>query len=172
MRSPGSSDELERRRHRAVQRVLEGYPIEEVADFLGVPRMTVSRGVSAFRARGSPGRAARPATGRPPTLTRIPAKIIRRWLADQPTEPGFPTDRGIGPRVAPLIRPECGVAINPKSLTVWLRRRGFTPQKPRRVPRERDPAVIAAGLASDWPRLPTKPGGDTPPSSGATRAGC
>ena len=42
MRTPGSSDELERRRHLAVQRVLEGYSIEEVADFLGVDRTTVS----------------------------------------------------------------------------------------------------------------------------------
>ena len=164
MRSPGSSDELERRRHLAVQRVLEGYPIEEVADFLGVHRTTISRWVSAFRARGIPGLAARPATGRPPKLTRIQEKIIRRWLADKPTEHGFPTDLWTGPRVAHMIHQEFGVEINPKYLTVWLRRRGFTPQKPRRVPRERDPEVIAAWLASDWPRIKKKPGGKTPTS--------
>jgi transposase len=153
MRSLGSSDELERRRLLAVQRVLEGYPIEEVADFLGVHRTTVSRWVAAFHARGPSGLVARPATGRPPKLTRAQEKIIRRWLADKPTEHGFPTDLWTGPRVAHMIRQEFGVALNPKYVTVWLRRRGFTPQKPRRVPRQRDPEVIAAWLAADWPRI-------------------
>src|SRR4051812_24822038 len=63
---------------------------------------------------------------------------------------------GTGPRVAHMIRQEFGVAINPKYITVWLRRRGFTPQKPRRVSRERDPEAIAAWLASDWPRIKQK----------------
>jgi transposase len=130
MRSPGSSDELERRRHLAVRRVLEGYPIEEVADFLGVHRTTVSRWLAAFHALGSSGLAAQTATGRPPKLTRTHEKIIGRWLADKPTEHGFPTDLWTGPRVAHMIRQEFGVAINPKYLTVWLRRRGLTLRNP------------------------------------------
>ncbi len=149
---------MERRRQLAVQRVLEGYPIEEVADFLGVHRTTVSRWVSAFRVRGISGLAARPATGRPPKLTHTQEKIIRRWLADKPTEHGFPTDLWTGPRVAHLIRQEFGVEINPKYLTVWLRRSGFTPQKPRRVPRQRDPEEIAAWLRTQWPRIKKRPG--------------
>ena len=80
-------------------------------------------------------------------MTRTQEKVIRRWLADKPTEHGFPTDLWTGPRVAHMIRQEFGVEINPKYMTVWLRRRGFTPQKPRRVPRQRDPEAIAAWLA-------------------------
>jgi transposase len=105
-------------------------------------------------------------------LTHTQEKIIRRWLADKPTEHGFPTDLWTGPRVAHMIRQEFGVEINPKYITVWLRRRGFTPQKPRRVPRERDPEAIAAWLASDWPRIKKKPGGKTPTSPLSTKAGC
>jgi transposase len=161
MRSPGSSDELERRRCLALQRVREGYSIEEVADFLGVHRATVSRWLAAFRARGASGLVVRSSPGRPPKLTSTQEKIIRRWLADKPTEYGFPTDLWTGPRLAHMIRQEFDVDLNPKYLTVWLRRRGFTPQKPRRVPRERDPEAIAAWLASDWPRIKKKPGGNT-----------
>ena len=47
--------------------------------------------------------------------------------------------------------------LNPKYLTVWLRRRGFTPQKPRRVPRQRDPEEIAAWLQTQWPRIKKRP---------------
>jgi len=97
-------------------------------------------------------------------LTHTQEKIVRRWLADKPTEHGFATDLWSGPRVAHMIRREFGVEVNPKYLTVWLRRRGFTPQMPRRVPRQRDPEVIAAWLASDWPRIKKKLGGSVPTS--------
>jgi hypothetical protein len=55
-----------------------------------------------------------------------------------------------------LIQEEFDVRLNSRYLSVWLRDRGFTPQKPRRVPRERDPKVIAAWLESDWPRIKKK----------------
>jgi transposase len=164
MRTPGSFDELERRRHLALQRVREGYSIAEVADFLGVHRTTVSRWFAAFRTRGVSGLVSRASPGRPPKLTSTQEKIIRRWLADKPTEHGFPSDLWTGPRLAHMIRQEFGVGLHPKYLTVWLRRRGFTPQKPQRIPRERDPEAIAAWLASDWPRIKKKPDGSTPTS--------
>jgi transposase len=165
MRDKGTPAELEHRRLLAVRRVLEGYSAEEVAEFLDVDPRSVRRWVAAYRQAGRAGLVARPAVGRPPKLTRTQEKVIRRWLADKPTEHGFPTDLWTGPRVAHMIRQEFGIEINPKYVTVWLRRRGFTPQKPRRVPRQRDPEAIAAWLASDWPRIKKKLGGSTPISS-------
>ena len=164
MRSKGSPAELEHRRLLAVQRVLEGYSAEGVADFLGVDPRSVRRWLALYRQAGETGLVARPTAGRPPKLTRTHEKIIRRWLADKPTEHGFPTDLWTGPRLAHLIRQEFGVDLNSKYLTVWLRHREFTPQKPRRVPRERDPEAIAAWLASDWPRIKKKPVGNAPTS--------
>ena len=153
MRDHGTPAELEHRRLLAVQRVLEGYSTEEVAEFLGVDPRSVRRWVAAYRQTGDSGLLARPAAGRPPKLTYTQEKIVRRWLADQPTEHGFATDLWTGPRVAHLIRQEFGIELNPKYLTVWLRRRGFTSQRPRRVPRQRDPEEIAAWLETQWPRI-------------------
>jgi transposase len=164
MRDKGTPAELEHRRLLAVQRVLEGYSTEEVADFLGVDPRSVRRWIAAFRHEGRAGLLARPAAGRPCKLTNTQEKVIRRWLADKPTEHGFPTDLWTGPRLAHLIRQECGIVLNPKYLTVWLRRRGFTPQRPRRVPRQHDPEAIAAWLESDWPRIKKRPGGREPTS--------
>jgi|SRR5215210_2842026 transposase len=157
MRDKGTPAELEHRRLLAVQRVLEGYSTEEVAEFLAVDPRSVRRWVAAFRQAGGTGLCARPPAGRPRKLTNTQEKIIRRWLADKPTEHGFATDLWTGPRLAHLIREEFGIELNPKYLTVWLRRRGFTPQKPRRVPRQRDPAVIAAWLETQWPRIKKRP---------------
>jgi transposase len=156
MRSKGTPAELEHRRLLAVQRVLEGYLTEEVAEFLDVDPRSVRRWVAAYRADGDEGLLAQPTSGRPPKLTSTQEKIIRRWLADKPTEHGFATDLWTGPRVAQMIRQGFAIELNPKYLTAWLRRRGFTPQRPQRVPRQRDPEVIAAWLETQWPRIKKK----------------
>jgi len=156
MRTIGTPAELERRRRLAVQRVLEGYSSEEVADFLGVDPSSVYRWVATFRQHGAPSLAARPASGRPPKLTTTQEKIVRHWLADNPTDHDFATDLWTAPRLGLLIKEEFGVPFHPDYLTTWLRRRGYTPQLPRRVPRERDDGEIARWLAEDWPRIKRK----------------
>jgi transposase len=156
MRSRGSPDELEHRRRLAVCRVLDGYSTQEVADFLGVDPATVRRWLAAFRTGGSQGLDARPAPGRPPKLSRTQEKIARRWLADSPVHHGFETELWTGSRLGQLIHEEFGVRLHPRYLSAWLRSRGYTPQQPQRVPRERDPKAIAAWLGSDWPRIKKK----------------
>jgi transposase len=164
MRSKGTPNELEHRRRLAVQRVFEGYSTEEVADFLGVDPSTVRRWVAAFRDRGEHGLIARPVPGRPRKLTSTQEKILRRWLDESPTAHGFETELWTAPRLGRLIREEFAVELHPKYLSAWLRARGFPPQEPQRVPRERDPKAIAAWLESDWPRINKRPGGRVPTS--------
>ena len=159
MRPNGSPLEPEHRRRLAVQRILEGYSTQEVAEFLGVDPSSVRRWVAAYRRLGDEGLVAGPAPGRPRKLTSTQEKFVLRWLADSPTEHGFSTELWTGPRLARLIEQEFGVRFHPWYLSGWLRERGFTPQKPQRVPRERDPEAIAAWLASDWPRIKKRPGG-------------
>jgi transposase len=155
MRTEGTPAELQRRRFLAVQRVAEGYSPEEVADFLGVAPRSVWRWLATFRYHGADGLAARfnPGPGRPPMLTTTQEKIVLRWLSDSPTEYGFATELWSAPRLVGLIKQEFGVHFNPDYLGTWLHQRGYTPQKPRRVPRERDDEAIAEWLAKDWPRI-------------------
>src|SRR3954470_18264370 len=164
MRDKGSPEELEHRRWLAVQRVLDGYSTEEVAEFLGVDPRSVRRWFAAYRGGGGQGLLSRPVPGRPPKLTTTQEKIVRRWLAESPREHGFETELWTAPRVGQLIHEEFGIRLNSRYLSTWLRDRGFTPQKPQRVPRERDPKAIAAWLESDWPRIKKRPGGRVPTS--------
>jgi transposase len=164
MRTPGSSGELEYRRRLASERVSEGYSTQEVADFLGVDPSTVRRWLAAFRDRGDAGLVLRPVAGRPRKLTTTQEKIALRWLTDSPLHHGFETELWTAARLEQLIREEFGVALNPRYLSTWLRDRGFTPQEPQRVARERDPKAIAAWLESDWPRIKKKRGGRAPTS--------
>jgi transposase len=156
MRNKGSADELEHRRQLAVQRCLEGYPVDEVAEFLEISTRTIWRWLASFRDRGQEGLVARPVPGRPRKLTVTQEKIALRWLRGSPTEHGYSTELWTAARLAQLIEEEFAIRFNPRSLSAWLKERGFTPQKPERVPRERNPGAIAAWLASDWPRIKKK----------------
>lgn len=155
MRSTHSPAVLEYRRCLAVQRVAEGYSTDEVADFLGVDPGSVRRWLATFR-HDSCGLAARPRPGRPPKLTTTQEKIVLRWLSDLPTEHGFATELWSAPRLAQLIEQEFGIRFRSTYLATWLRQRGYTPQKPRRVAREHDDEAIARWLAKDWPRIKQK----------------
>jgi transposase len=172
MRTIGSPAELERRRQLAVQRVLEGYSTGEVADFLGVDPSSVRRWLIAFREDGAAGLSARPVPGRPPKLTRAQEKVVLRWLAGSPTGHGFPTELWTCSGLAQLIEEEWDIALCPRYLGRWLRVRGFTPQRPRRVPRERDDRAIADWLARDWPRIKKRRGGAGRTWPSSMRAGC
>jgi transposase len=156
MRTIGSPTELEHRRFLAVQRVDEGYSTEEVAEFLGVDPSSVRRWVAAFRDQGAAGLVSRPVSGRPPKLSTTQEKIVRRWLADNPTDYGFATELWTAPRLRLLIEQEFGVRFHADYLTTWLRQRGYTPQLPRPTPRERDEGEITRWLAEDWPRIKRK----------------
>jgi transposase len=157
MRTKGSPEELEHRRLLAVRRDLDGYSADEIAEFLDVSPRTVWRWLALFDERGPEGLSSRPVPGRPPKLTTSQEKIIRRWLAEEPTKHGFATDLWTGPRLAELIGREFAIRLNPRYLCTWMRAHGFTPQKPQRVAREGDPEEVAAWLKFQWPRIKKKP---------------
>lgn len=156
MRNKTSPAVFEHRRYLAVRRILEGASVEEVADFLEVQPRSVQRWWKVFSEKGWAGLAARGKVGRPRKLTPTQEKIVLRWLHDQPTAFGFDTELWTCRRLAQLIEEEWDIRLNPRYLARWLRARGLTPQKPLRIPRERQPEVIAQWLAQDWPRIKKK----------------
>jgi transposase len=153
MATTRSAQELENRRRLAVARVNEGYAQAEVARFPGVNVRSVRRWVAAHRSEGDPGLAATVAPGQPARLTAAQVGVVQGWLARPATDFGFATELWTAPRVAELIEKELGVAYHPRYLNEWLTARGVTPQKPRRVPRERDQTEIGRWVAEELPRI-------------------
>jgi len=103
---------LEDRRRLAVRRVLDGYSVGEVADFLEVDPASGRRWVAAFRIHGDGGLAARPVSGRPPKLTPGQEQEVLSWLDDSPTKHGFPTDLWTTQRLAQLVLRHWGIVLN------------------------------------------------------------
>jgi transposase len=165
MRTKGTAAELEARRRLAVQRVGEGWRRADVAAFLGVHPVAVARWVARFRDKGEEGLAAKPTPGRPRFLTADQEKQVLGWLTESPTRHGFRTDLWTARRVADLIRTKLGVEFHPHYLREWLTKRNYTPQKPARRARQRDPEAVAGWLENDWPRIQKKSRRTTPTSS-------
>ena len=80
MRPCGSSEALERRRHRAIDLLKQGHQPVEVAHILGVDRRSVRRWHAAYRAQGLRGLSKKPATGRPAKLDATALKQLDTLL--------------------------------------------------------------------------------------------
>jgi transposase len=164
MRSKGTASELEARRRLAVDKVRHGWTQARVADFLGVHVVTVAKWMTHHRAQGDSGLSAKATPGRPRFLTPVQERAVLRWLADAPTAHGFRTDLWTARRVAELIRRRFGVGYHPNYLREWLSKRGCSPQKPRRRPKQRNQSAIEQWVADDWPRIQKKRRRRTPTS--------
>ena len=155
MRPRGSPETRETLRRLAVARVLEGYEVVEVAQFVGVDPSSVRRWVAAYERDGEAGLAAVPNPGPRPRLTAAQEAQVPSWLGREPREfsPGFVTRRWTAPRVAAVIEREFGVRFNHRYLNQWLACRRVTPQVPARPAREQDPDLVAWWLRYRWPRI-------------------
>ena len=165
MRPHGTSAELERRRRLAVARVRSGYTQRKVADFLDVRVRSIQRWMQAYREDGMRGLKAKPATGRPRTLSANQERQVLRWFRCSPREFGFSSELWTAPRVAELIQRKFRKKFHPRYLNQWLAQRRITSQKPERQARERDDREVRRWLREEWPRIKKVPGVGVPISS-------
>ena len=159
MRPAGNPETLERRRHKAINLLSEGWSPVEVARHVGVDRRSVRRWRAAHDRDGPDGVALRPAPGRPSKLDAKARGRLEKLLLKGARASGFPTDLWTCPRVGEVIRQAFGVDYHVDHLGRVLRSLGWTPQKPERQARERDEAAIRRWVKVDWPRIKKKRGG-------------
>lgn len=156
-------------RRLAIERLLEGYEVAEVAEFLGVAPFSVRRWWQAYRVHGEAGLAAVPHSGRPSRLSAKQAAEVLRWTERDPREFGFVSQRWTAPRLAVVIERRFGVHFHPRYLNAWLRRHCISPQVPALVARERSQAVVDWWLHYRWPRIRKRGSVPVRPSFSATK---
>src|SRR5262245_45116046 len=132
-----------------------GYAEGDLADLLGVTRETVCRWWSAYRTGGTQalpsGRPGRPlGSGR--ALTDGQAHYIQALLDHhQPKDLGIATPLWTRRAVAELIHKELGVVGAVRTAGLYLRRWGYTAQRPARRARKQDPEEVRRWLEEDYP---------------------
>ena len=156
MRPAGSPEALERRRHRAISLLEQGWMPVEVARKLSVDRRSVRRWRAAFEKAGNSGLAAKPSPGRPPKLDSEARDKLDQYLRQGPRQFGYATDLWTCARVAEVIRKKLKVRYHVDHIGRLLRSMGWTPQKPERRARERDEPAIEGWVKEEWPRIKKK----------------
>jgi len=153
-----SQAEQERVRRLAVAAVLEqGMSAAAAARTFGVSRQTVSGWVNGFRREGEPALAARRRGRRageqqalPPWMQGQIVRSIRERNPDQLRLPFFLWTREA---VRELIRRRYGIKLALTTVGQYLRRWGFTPQKPVQRAFEQNPVAVARWLEREYPAI-------------------
>jgi transposase len=127
-----------------------------VAHFLGVNRSSLYRWRLAA-ARGPEALAAQPQPHRPAQLTDTQLQQLEELLGQGAQAHGWPNALWTTARVAQVIQRTFGIAYHHDHVGRFLRQRlGWTPQKPRRRARERDPEAILDWQTREFPRIVRK----------------
>src|SRR5512142_2287628 len=164
-----SDDVLEALRLRAVHARELGYAVVDIAAILGVREETVSRWCSRY---DHGGREALPGdrTGRPVGSGRLldgeqEPGIQQAIETKSPPELEIPSALWTRQAVRELIQQRAGIRLPIRTVGAYLRRWGYTPQKPVRKASRQDPKAVAEWLEKTYPeieRRATKEGGEIP----------
>jgi transposase len=152
-----SNEVLDALRLRAVHARELGYAVADIAAILGVREETVSRWCSRYE-RG--GQEALPGarTGRPVGSGRW-INTEQEQVIQQAIETKTPEQLQIAsalwtrPAVRELIHQQLGLRLPIRTVGEYLRRWGYTPQKPVRKAYRQDPEAVAEWLQTTYPQI-------------------
>lgn len=126
---------------------------EEIAERLGVSRVSVNKWNQQLQAQGLRGLRTQVSSGRPAKLSPEQQQSLLELLRQGALAGGYPTDRWTLKRIKQVIKTEFGVEYHPKYLNRLLKQLGWTPQIPLDWAAERDEELVVAWLKQDWPRI-------------------
>jgi transposase len=151
--SPSAQEALRRRAVRAV--LDEEMSKSEAARTFGVSRTSIHAWLKQYQVRGGSGLASRP-RGRPKRsrLAGHQAATTVRLIADRcPDQLKLPFALWTRAAVARLIAERYGLEVSVWTAGRYLKKWGFTPQKPLRRAYERDPAAVRKWLREEYPAI-------------------
>ena len=147
-------------RDTAIRLFHEGRSRKDIASFVGVHYMTVCKWIDAFKKAGKTGivigkRGRSEGTKR--KLTAAQEAALKQKLIDNAPQQmkldfALWTSRAIRALVWDLWR----VHIAPRTIRTYMRRWGFTPQKPLLRAYERDPKKVRRWLDEDYPEIQSR----------------
>jgi transposase len=147
------ADWREWRRLRALHLERQGWRQRAVAEALGVREETVCRWLARAATHGPQSLQARPAPGRPPSLSQRQKDLIPEFLWHGAEAYGFTGQVWTCARVALVIQEELGVRYHKHHVAKLLKELNWTPQLPIKRALQRDEPAIRRWRDEVWPRL-------------------
>lgn len=145
-------------RRKAVEMVLAGTKQVQVAEILGLHKDTVSRCVVLARSKGKKSLAAKKRGGRRPCrLTAQQSRWVQKAIEEKnPEQLKLPFALWTREAIATLIQQKYALKLPLRTLTDYLKRWGFTPQKPARQAIEQKPGAVQVWLEEEYPAIEAK----------------
>jgi transposase len=159
MRPPGSPQELERRRRRAIVLLRAGENLSTVAHAVNASASSVHRWYQAYQRNGRAGLRPRPTPGRPSRLSASQCRRLLALLQRGPPAAGYPTELWTLKRMAEVIEKKFDVRYHPGHVWWLLERLGWSCQKPERRAREYDEEAVARWRRERWAHIKKRPSG-------------
>jgi transposase len=151
MRTPGTNEQVAKRRNRGLAMLEQGKNTAEVAAKLGVAVRTVRYWRQTARAPEAKKSDRGP--GRPRKLPSEQLSRLENELEKGALEHGYSTDYWTLDRIGKLIWDLHGVRYHPSGVWHVMDRLGWSSQKPQRQPLQRDDEAIEAWLLEVWPEI-------------------
>ena len=148
---------LHERRKQVIRLYRKGYKVMQVVDLTGLSYPTVRKAIDLYEGGGMAAlktnpRGRKPGNGR--VLSEAQERLIQRMICDKRPEQ-LKMDFALWNRaaVAELINHECGIKLSVRGTGNYLKRWGFTPQKPIRRAYEQQPEAVRAWLDEQYPEI-------------------
>lgn len=153
-----SQEEQALLRQKAVEMVLTGTKQVQVAELLGISKNTVSRCVRRVKAKGKNSIALKRRGGRKPCrLTTQQSRWVKKAIEETaPEQLKLPFALWTREAIAALIQQKYDLKLPLRTLTDYLKRWGFTPQKPARQAIEQKPEAVKVWLEQEYPAIEVK----------------
>jgi transposase len=136
----------------------QGWLRRDIAEALGVSRVSVSRWLARVRDGGPEALRAHPSPGPPPKLSAAQRRLIPEFLWHGAEAYGFRGEAWTCARIAQVIAEEFGVRYHKGHVGKLLQELRWTPQVPVRRALQRDEEAIRRWRAEVWPELRLRAG--------------
>jgi len=151
MRPYGKSEQLAKRRTRALKLLESGKLVKEVAKTIGVTERSIRYWQE--EARNPKDRSNIRPPGHPSHLTAEQLKALEKELLKGAYEQGYAEDYWTLDRIARLIWEKFQVRYHPSSVWHIMKRMGWSNQRPQRQALQRDDEKIRRWKRYVWPRI-------------------
>ena len=151
MRPYGKSEQLAKRRTRALKLLKSGKRVKEVAQIIGVTERSIRYWQEEVRKPKDKSGIRSP--GHPSRLTAEQLKALEQELSKGAYEQGYAEDYWTLDRIARLIWDKFKVRYHPSSVWHIMKRMGWSNQRPQRQAFQRNDETIQRWKQYTWPRI-------------------
>ncbi len=148
-----SHEVLEHYRFRAIKLYQKGKKVNDIADFFGLHRCSVSHWISFYKRDGKKILKSKKSTGRPSKLSEQEISELLTFFEDDAVQYGFETPLWTCRKIQKIVKQRFEKKIHTTNIMRWLKKLNITNQKPQRMASQRDEKTVKKWLKEEWPKI-------------------